>query len=63
MSLTIRSLPISGNHATITGTGLVGHSMVTYKVEVSDVDSGRHDTFAISWPGYAASGTLKAGTS
>ncbi len=58
----LESLVVAGTHATIAGTGTVDGVPVAFRVEVDDLgEPGRSDTFAISWSGYAASGTLNGG--
>jgi FG-GAP repeat protein/thrombospondin type 3 repeat protein len=59
----ITSVIIVGRHATIRGEGRTnGGQTVAFRAEVDDLSAnGRLDTFAIQWPGYTASGTLRAG--
>jgi hypothetical protein len=60
---TILSVFCDGNDATILGSGTVGGSPVTFRVDVTDNgEPGTADTFAISIStGYSASGTLGGG--
>jgi parallel beta helix pectate lyase-like protein/thrombospondin type 3 repeat protein len=59
----ITSMIIVGSHASIRGEGRAnGGQTVAFKVEVDDLSAnGSLDTFTIEWPGYSATGTLRAG--
>ena len=62
-SSTLTSLVIVGKTAHIEGSGRTnGGVTVQFSADVNDLSSnGRLDTFTISWPGYTATGTLRAG--
>lgn len=62
-STRLTSLVIVGKAAQIRGLGPTnGGQTVQFSVDVSDLSAnGRLDTFSITWTGYAASGTLRAG--
>jgi hypothetical protein len=59
----ITSMITVGTHATIRGEGRTNEGQtVAFKVEVDDLSAnGSIDTFAIEWPGYSATGTLRPG--
>jgi hypothetical protein len=52
-----------GRTAKVHGLGTTnGGQSVEFDLEVTDASrNGRLDTFKVSWPGYTASGKLKAG--
>ena len=61
-STAVTRLVVSGSHATILGDGTVDGQPVSFRIEVDDRgEPGVNDTFQISWPGYAAGGTLNGG--
>ena len=59
----ITSVIIVGSHAAIRGDGRTnGGLTVAFRVDVDDLSANGHlDTFTIAWPGYSATGTLRAG--
>jgi hypothetical protein len=61
-SSTITSVIVSGTNATVRGTGTVNGTTVEFQIDVDDRgEPGVNDEFRISWPGYAAGGTLNGG--
>ncbi|MGH3104540.1 MAG: thrombospondin type 3 repeat-containing protein [Gaiellaceae bacterium] len=62
-STKIVGLACFGSHATIVGQGtVVRGTTIEFRVDVDDLGPGTGtDTFAVQWPGYAASGTLTKG--
>jgi hypothetical protein len=62
-SMRITRLWIAGKTATISGVGRTNRNQtVEYELELADNSrNGLLDTFTIRWPGYTATGTLKAG--
>jgi hypothetical protein len=62
-SSTLTSLIVSGSHLTIRGTGKTNTgATVAFRADADDLSAnGSLDLFSIQWPGYTASGLLKAG--
>ena len=62
-SSTLTSLIVSGSHLTIRGIGRINTgTAVAFRADADDLSANvALDLFAIQWPGYNASGVLKAG--
>ena len=62
VSTEITALVVSGDHATILGTGTANGEIVDFRVDVTDAgEPNAADEFAISWTGYSNGGTTANG--